>query len=118
MFIGLKNDELNKLIQNSDLPILIYFYGSWCEPCRTVGPAFETLAKELEGLYNFVKIVTDDAEEELMSEFNIRGVPTIVLFKDNKEVSRIEGSNTKEQIQEAMAKAFHGESKNYSDNND
>ena len=107
MYVSAKLEELEKIIEISDLPILIYFYGSWCGPCRRMGPVFESMSSELEGLYKFVKIVVDDVEEEVMFKYKVGVVPTIIFIKDNKEVARLEGYKNKDDISKTMAQAFH-----------
>lgn len=105
MSLGVKSDDLQRLIQSSDLPLLIYFYGSWCGPCRRMGPEFEALSNELEGLYKFLKIVIDDAEEIALS-YRISVIPTTVFIKDGKEVGRLVGYRTRDELRDYMATAF------------
>lgn len=105
MSLSIKSDDLQRLIQTSDLPLLIYFYGSWCPPCRRMGPEFEAIASELEGLYKFVKVVIDEAEEVALS-YRISVIPTTVFIKDGQEVGRLVGFRTRNELRDYMAKAF------------
>jgi len=106
MYLSIKSDELQKIIQNSDLPLLVYFYASWCGPCRKMGPEFESLASELEGLYKFVKVSVDDAEEAAIN-YKINAVPTILFVKEGKEIHRLTGFRTSNEIRDGMAIAFN-----------
>lgn len=106
MSLGIKSDDLQRVIQSSDIPLLIYFYGSWCSPCRRMGPEFEALASELEGLYKFVKVVVDDAED-LALDYRVSVIPTTIFIKDGKEVGRLVGFRTREEMRESMAKIFN-----------
>lgn len=70
-----------------------------------MGPEFEALASELEGLYKFVKVSVDDAEESAIN-YRVNAVPTILFIKEGKEVSRLTGFRTKDEIRDSMAAAL------------
>lgn len=106
MYLSIKSDELQKIIQSSDIPLLVYFYASWCGPCRKMGPEFETLAGELEGLYKFVKVSVDDAEDAAIN-YKVNAVPSVLFIKEGVEVSRLTGYHSAEEIKDGMAKAFN-----------
>jgi len=73
-----------------------------------MAPEFEALASELEGLYKFIKISTEDNEEdESIVQHNVSLVPMIIFFKDNVEVSRVIGYRNREEIKDVMARVFH-----------
>jgi thioredoxin 1 len=71
-----------------------------------MGPEFEVLASELEGLYKFAKVSIDDAEDAAV-DYNVNAVPTILFVKEGKEVSRLTGFRTKDEIRDNMATAFN-----------
>ncbi len=106
MYLSIKSDELQKIIQSSDQPLLVYFYASWCGPCRKMSPEFDSLASELEGLYKFIKISIDDVEEAAI-HCKVNAVPTVLFIKDGKEITRLAGFRSKEAMRDVMALAFN-----------
>ena len=106
MYLSLKSEELRKIVESSDLPLVVYFYASWCGPCRKMAPEFEALSLELEGLYEFIKVSVDDSEAAAV-EYKVSAVPTLVLIRHGKVLSTTSGFKNREQIRDAMAAAFN-----------
>lgn len=78
-------------IGRSDLPVLVDFWAPWCGPCKMMAPVFAQAASQLEPRYRVVKVNTE-AEQGLASQYNIRSIPTLALFKQGKEVARMAGA--------------------------
>ncbi len=73
------------------------FWAPWCGPCRMVGPIVEELAQEYEGKVKFGKLNVDDNQKSAIN-FGIMSIPTMVIFKDGKEVDRLVGAMPKQMI--------------------
>ncbi|MCD7459999.1 hypothetical protein HAX54_042648 [Datura stramonium] len=92
----INEDQFSDVVLKSDRPVLVEFVATWCGPCRLIGPAMESLAEEYKEKITVVKI-DHDASPKLIEEYKVYGLPTLILFKDGKEVpdSKREGAITK-----------------------
>lgn len=84
-------------IINSKKPVLIDFFATWCGPCKSLAPILEQVKDELEDSVKIIKIDVDK-NQLLTSKYQVRGVPTMLLFKDGKEVWRQSGVLQKNEI--------------------
>lgn len=82
---------------NDNKPVLVDFYANWCGPCQMLSPVLKQVKDNLGERITIIKIDTDK-NQELASKYNVRGVPTMILFKNGKQLWRQSGLLTKEQI--------------------
>jgi thioredoxin 2 len=75
----------------SDIPVVVDFWAPWCGPCRAMAPQFEKAAGALEPGFRLAKVNTEE-EQGLAGRFNIRSIPTMVVFKNGREVGRQSGA--------------------------
>jgi len=83
MVLNLTKENFEKEVLQSDLPVLVDFWATWCSPCLRVVPILEELSKEVKGLAVIGKLDVD-AEYEIADQFEIMSIPTIVVFKNGK----------------------------------
>lgn len=93
--IKITNENFNELV-NSENTTLVDFYADWCGPCRMLGPVIEEIANENKDIK--VGKINVDLERELANKFGIRSIPTMIIFKNGKEVNRLVGFLQKEEI--------------------
>jgi thioredoxin 1 len=90
-----------KKIINSETPVLIDFFADWCGPCKVLGPILKEVKEELGDTVKIVKIDVDK-NQSIASKYQVRGVPTMLLFKDGKQVWRQSGVLQKNEIIQAI----------------
>jgi thioredoxin 1 len=93
----IKASEFDSEVRQSALPVAVDFFATWCPPCKALAPIFDRVAGGYVGKVNFVKINTDEAQD-LSAEFGIRGVPTLMFFKDGKSVKSLVGLRPETEI--------------------
>lgn len=91
------NSQFYSKIRTSDKLVVIDFFANWCGPCKMLTPIFESLSKEMSDKVDFAKIDIDRSLE-VAQQYKVVSVPTIILFKNGKELQRIVGFVPKEQI--------------------
>lgn len=93
------------LVRESDVPVLVDFWAEWCGPCRRIGPIVDELAKEFEGSARMVKVNVDKCKR-VASEFSVRSIPTLKLFKGGQIVDNFVGVQPKGVLERAIKKAI------------
>ena len=91
--------EFDRVLAGSDVPVIVDFYADWCGPCKIMAPVFDELASEQAGRALVLKLDTD-ANPATSMRFNVRGIPTLIVFRDGKEIARQVGVTTKQKLEE------------------
>ena len=92
-------------VLGSDKPVLVDFWAEWCGPCRMIAPALEEIAADLGDKVTIAKINIDE-NPDTPGKYGVRGIPTMLLFKNGQEVTRIQGAKPKKGIEADLAPAL------------
>ena len=90
-------------VLNSDLPVLVDFWAPWCGPCRMVGPVVEEISQQYEGQIKVVKVNTDE-NPNIASQYGIRSIPTLMIFKGGQRVDMVVGAVPKTTLAQTLDK--------------
>lgn len=101
--LELTNTNFDEVIVNSELPIIVDFWAPWCGPCKMMAPNFSAAAMHYPLKALFAKVNTED-EQNLGARFGIRSIPTLIVFKDAKEVERVSGALPKKSLMQLISK--------------
>ncbi len=104
--IAITDDTFEAEVINSDTPVLVDFWAEWCGPCKMIAPIVEELAEEMDGKVKFTKIDVD-SNPKTATNYGIRGIPALLIFKEGKPVDQVVGavpkSVLKSRLEEAVA---------------
>lgn len=103
--LEVNTDSFKSEILDSNIPVLVDFWAEWCMPCRMIAPIVEELSEDYKGRVKFVKVNVDN-NTRLATDLQILSIPSLIIFKDGKEVKRIMGANPKPQIQKEIDAAL------------
>ena len=93
----LDSTSFERQLQRSELPLVVDFWADWCGPCKMMAPAFAQAAGELEPRVRLAKVDTE-AQQTIAARYNIRSIPTLILFRGGREVARQAGAMSKNDI--------------------
>ena len=102
MAMEITTDNFEQEVLNSDVPVMIDFWATWCMPCKMLAPVIEELAEEANGAYKVGKIDVDRSPS-LAAQFGVMSIPTVIVFKNGKAAEKSVGVVPKNQL-EAMLK--------------
>jgi thioredoxin 1 len=105
--IEIKEQNFTQEVLESPLPVLVDFWAPWCGPCRMVAPVVQEIAEQYEGKVKVVKVNTDE-NPQIASQYGIRSIPTLMIFKGGTKVDSMVGAVPKSTIAETLERYLAG----------
>jgi thioredoxin 1 len=94
-----------KEVLESEQPTIVDFWASWCGPCRMIAPVFEELSSQYSGKVKFAKVNVDE-NPKIPANYGVRGIPTLIMFKEGKVVDQVVGAVPKNQLENIVKKVL------------
>jgi len=101
--VELTDQTFEQEVLKSDQPVLVDFWAAWCGPCRMIAPSVEALATEYAGQAKVGKVNVDE-NQSTPAKYNIRGIPTLLVFKDGQVREQLVGAVSRDVIEKALKK--------------
>lgn len=92
-------------VLDSNVPVLVDFWATWCAPCRAIAPALEELATQYKGKAKIAKVDVDE-NQQVAQQYGIRSIPTLLVFKGGKVVDQLVGAVPKSKLEDSLKKAM------------
>lgn len=99
--LAVTDNDLERIVKETDIPVVVDFYADWCTPCKVMAPIFDEVARERVGQVLFTKLDTD-RNPAMAVRYGIRGIPTLIVFSGGREVSRQVGAVPKPKLNELL----------------
>lgn len=94
-------ENFQKTVFESRLPVLVDFWAKWCAPCQAIAPILEELAKEYTGKLNFAKVDVDE-NSSLAAKYSIAAIPTMLIFKGTQPIKQVTGYKSKKELKKIL----------------
>jgi thioredoxin 1 len=105
--VKVTDSDFKASVLDAAQPVVVDFWAPWCGPCRVIGPILDKLAVEYDGKLTIAKVNTDE-DARYAGQLGIQGIPTLIIFKDGKEVGRMVGARPEAAYREAFNKVLAG----------
>ncbi|MDK9716387.1 thioredoxin [Trichlorobacter thiogenes] len=103
--LTLTDANFDRDVLQSDLPVLVDFWATWCAPCKAIAPLIDSVAADYAGKVKVGKVNVDD-NQATPGKYGVRGIPTLILFKGGKVIDQVVGAVPKSQLDALIAKAL------------
>lgn len=103
--IAFSDANFDREVLQSEIPVLVDFWATWCAPCKAIAPLIDAMADEYAGKLKVGKVNVDE-NPATPGKYGVRGIPTIILFKGGAVVDQIVGAVPKSQLEALIAKAL------------
>lgn len=105
--IEVTDDTFEATVINSDKPVLVDFWATWCPPCKMIAPYIEEMAGEYEGSAKICKVDVDNSQQ-VAQKYGIRSIPTLLFFKGGEVKDQVVGAQPKEQLKARLDNLING----------
>jgi thioredoxin 1 len=103
--VQFSDDNFDQEVLKSTTPVLVDFWASWCAPCKAISPVIDGLAADYDGKVKIGKLNVDE-NPATPGQYGVRGIPTLILFKEGKVVDQVVGAVPKNQLEGLLKKAL------------
>ena len=103
--VEITDDNFERAVTQSPVPVLVDFWAAWCAPCRAMAPHIDALAEAYDGKVRFGKLDAD-AHQDTVARLDVRSLPTFLIFKDGKVVGQIVGAVPKSRLEDLVKKSL------------
>ena len=103
--IAVTDATFQKEVLDSEQPTIVDFWASWCGPCKMIAPVFEELSSQYSGKVKFAKVNVDE-NPKIPANYGVRGIPTLIMFKEGKVLDTLIGLVPKDRLETFLKKAL------------